>query len=93
MGLAGQYIPILHFFFFQSPMHIHTHFPFQQFGLAGTAHTSFAGIGQVGTLLKGGIQHRAIAVEGKIEFKAAAIQFYGDMTGRTFCSYLSSRRL
>ncbi len=56
MALTSEDESFLHFFLFQSPVHIHLHFTFREFRFAGAAHPAFAGIGQVRALLQRGIE-------------------------------------
>ena len=56
MGLAGEYKSIPEFFVCQRIILIHGYFSFKQFGAAGCAYPSLAGIGEISALFDGRIQ-------------------------------------
>jgi hypothetical protein len=55
MALTGEDKTLGYFLRLQSIVNIHAHFPFYQFGPAGAANASLAGIGQVGTYLQSSV--------------------------------------
>ena len=77
-GMAGEDEALGDFFIFETPPNVHFDFSFDEFGFAGAAHAAFAGIGQIGALVEGGIENGLRSVLGDVHVDRSTVDSQGD---------------